>query len=272
MKIVLFVLMLGCLTTCQTTQQKKPHALLNFLNCTNEQQLFAAADSLPQIVLDGQKDIGAFLKQTEKDLQLDFCNKVELLGIKLGNDIAIKSTLAYSCAGVSLCDPVPPQAHLLFKKQGQLFVSGQLQPLASLSAKIKQVLENRHKNRADAISLRWQAGVTKKQLSETMAAVVKGYVLVYRKLAQQHFKKSLCDLQPHQLKQLIKMLPFEFYLDAITPLNTPPPIISPMPDSIPEIEIDSLDEEIELNIEVDSLGKEQASRDKSRVTPCLSSN
>jgi hypothetical protein len=105
-----------------------------------------------------------------------------------------------------------------------------------------------------------------------MAAVVKGYVLVYRKLAQQHFKKSLCDLQPHQLKQLIKMLPFEFYLDAITPLNTPPPIISPMPDSIPEIEIDSLDEEIELNIEVDSLGKEQASRDKSRVTPCLSSN
>lgn len=258
MRIIFFVLMLGCLTTCQTTQQKKSHA---FLHCANEQQLFAASDSLPQIVLDGQKDIGAFLKQTEKDLQLDFCNKVDILGIKLGNDTAIKSTLAYSCAGVSVCDPVPPQAHLLFKNQGQLFISGQSQSLASLSTKIKQVLENRHKNRADAISLRWQAGVTKKQLAQAITEIVRGYALVYRKLAQQHFQKTLCDLQPHQLKQLIKVLPFEFYLDAITPLNAPPPIISPMPDSIPEIEVDSLDEEIELNIEVNS-------PDKSQVTPC----
>lgn len=262
MKIVLFVLMLGCLTACQTTQQKKPHALLNFLHCTNEQQLFVAANSLPQIVLDGQKDIGAFLKQTTKDLSLDFCNKVELLGIKLGNDMAIKSALVYSCPGVSVCDPVSPQAHLLFKNKGQLFVSGQRHALTSLNAKIKQVLENRHKSRADAISLRWQAGVTKNQLAQAVAAVVKGYVLVYRKLSQQHFKKSLCDLQTKQLKQLIKILPFEFYLDAITPLNSPPPIIAPMSDTIPEIEVDSLDEEIELNIEIDSPDKGKATSHK----------
>ena len=39
-----------------------------------------------------------------------------------------------------------------------------------------------------------------------------------------------------------------------------------------QIEVDSLDEEIELNIEVNSPDKGQVSSDKSQVAPCFSSN
>lgn len=216
------------LAGCTQSQPKKP------IYCPNEVLLFSAPDSWEKIGLNTDKSSWGFVQNLYDSLKADVCDTTVYLGIQLDNQRMVKCWADKNCDKVIECFLQRPKVLVLAGKHARLLVGLDTIPVDSLKQYIFQTFTDPANKDTEEVTLRWNAGTSAKLLDKTIEQIVAGYLLLYRKLAQTHYKKDLCELTKEQTGYLKKELPFSLCLNGKA-YPPPPPGVIPEMKVMPDI-------------------------------------
>jgi len=185
--------------------------------CANEKFLFGVDDSIKKLELNMQQDRDSLLNDIEKLLGTVPCEKETIFGMDIGHSRILKLGVFKSC-GTIHCG-LDPYLSIELCSQNKILVNMFLSEVDSIPFLAARYIENSAIGSTissrlydGSVLLNWHKDTDEKRIKKVMESIIDGYMIVYKKLALENFKKPLYKLNANELNDLKSILDFDIQI------------------------------------------------------------
>lgn len=247
MKIPFQIILILFFTSCQLKDKKNEQPY-----CENETILLKGNSSY-EVTFDFNLSPEKQIKNLQSQVDISLCNGVRPLNSKFElEDKKIESLLMtdwYCIDSTNYLDELPPACFLIRSKQilinsrGQILLDGELVKIDSISQLISNISKDFFWNNSYklvAYEILWDKKTDNQTKFNVLEKTVGGYLQAANEISKSEFNLELCQLDSVNLKELKRKFRFTILIEKELPIPPPPP------EGLLEIEIDTIETELEI--------------------------
>ena len=190
--------------------------------CLNKDIITRPSDDDVTIQLDYNQSQEELIKNIEALFHEDICWKEKTVGLEL-NDRNLKIIFLKTCPDGIIRDRAVSEVKILMNGKGSTLLNSEFIEIDSIGEWIANNFPNEYDYEIEEILFLWHKNSPKNEIEVVFNQIRKGYLKSYDKISNKKFNKSLCNLNPNEIRELEETLDFRIKLGFGEIVIPPPP-------------------------------------------------